>query len=100
MVQPKGGRGKTVPYEQKHVRVPIPVLDSVKSIVDRYRASVLAGDEFEESNKPSCEDIDLCIKLVNKFCEEESISKESFSKPTRNNQNLKRFVEWLEQKKE
>jgi hypothetical protein len=96
MIQPRGGRGHKVPYEQTHVRVPLPVLDKVKRIIDRYRASVIEDSASGELDAPSCDDIEICIKLVNKFLEDANISEESINKPTRNNQNLRRFVDWLE----
>lgn len=37
MEKPKGGRGKTAPYETTHVRVPIPVKSVVEKIIDDYR---------------------------------------------------------------
>ena len=95
MVKPKGGRGHTAPYEQKHVRVPLPVLEQVNKIIDDYRTVVLTGEKSSETNSPSCAEIESCIKLVNRFLDEEKISQESFDRPTRNNQNLKRFFDWL-----
>lgn len=34
---PKGGRGKKAPYETQTVRVPVPCLESVQSIINDFR---------------------------------------------------------------
>jgi len=37
------GRGNKAPYEQTHMRIPLPIKPQVEAIVAEYRASVLNG---------------------------------------------------------
>jgi hypothetical protein len=78
------------------MRVPVAVEPQVKAIIDQYIESVLSDEKTEKIEPATCKDTDLCINLVDKFTKEVGISQSSFDKPTRDNQNLKRFVEWLE----
>lgn len=77
------------------MRVPIPVEPQVKAIIDGYMESIFSEEGEEEIKLTTCADVTLCVNLVYKFIQEAGISQESFDKPTRDNQNLKRFAEWL-----
>lgn len=37
MDKPKGGRGRTAPYETKQMRVPVGLEDQIQELIDRYR---------------------------------------------------------------
>lgn len=37
MNKPKGGRGHTVPYETKQMRVPVPLENQIQELMSRYR---------------------------------------------------------------
>ncbi len=39
MNKPKGGRGKTAPYETTHVRVPLPIKDQVTALIEQWHNS-------------------------------------------------------------
>lgn len=36
MLKPRGGRGHVASYKSTHVRVPIPLKNQVKELIDRY----------------------------------------------------------------
>ena len=42
--KPKGGRGKTAPYETTTIRIPLPLKPDIDRIVEDYRLSVLSPD--------------------------------------------------------
>lgn len=94
MVKAKGGRGQKLPYEQTHVRVPIPIKDQIQSIIDSYRAIALGG-ETDEDDKADPSEVNAALKLLQRFVDEVSIDQTSYEKPTRDNRNLKRFHQWL-----
>jgi hypothetical protein len=51
---PKGGRGKKAPYETQTVRVPLPCLESVQSIMDEFRTtgrSPKIGNDLIDKNE-------------------------------------------------
>lgn len=94
MLKPKGGRGQKAPYTTAQMRVPVPIKAQVQDMIDRYRDEVLKEEEssLEAEIDPVYE---ACLKLVDSFIEE----KEQGSKlHQRNNINLVRFRDWLEQK--
>jgi hypothetical protein len=95
-MKPKGGRGKTLPYRQTHVRVPIPIKDKIQAIVDEYREFAYPAGSERDVEFISSEDLKSCLKLVTMFRKGYGISDASYSKPTRDNQNLKRFRDWVE----
>jgi hypothetical protein len=45
--KPKGGRGKTAPYETAMVRCPLPVKTEVESLIQAYRETILRGEDWE-----------------------------------------------------
>ena len=53
---PKGGRGHKAPYDTVTVRIPAAIRDEVDVLADRYRASVLEGNEFAASGTPTLQD--------------------------------------------
>jgi hypothetical protein len=93
MIKPKGGRGQKAPYETAQVRVPVPIKPDVERLIENYRASVL-GDSDKISPDNSDEFL-VALKLVDRFIEERNLSTKM---NTRDNTNLKRFKEWLENK--
>jgi hypothetical protein len=126
MIKPLGGRGKKAPYETTQMRVPIPLKAQIESTIADYREQVLLetedGEENErEPNEPdySTEElltmqakkiqdltsevkylnyklsrvIEYSIKLVNRFIDE---SDQADKLHTRNNVNLVKFRNWLE----
>lgn len=94
-MQPKGGRGKTAPYAQTHIRVPLPIKDRVQQIIDEYRVYAIENNNSNVDEFISTIEIEMCYKMVIVFTNEVGISSESFEKPTRDNHNLKRFRDWL-----
>ncbi len=55
MTKPVGGRGKKAPYETTTIRVPLPILDQVESMIEAYRLSVLDGCEVSNQRMPDLE---------------------------------------------
>ena len=95
MVKAKGGRGQKLPYEQTHVRVPLPIKDQIQKLIDNYRASALGGETNEDQSKPNPSEVNAALKLLQQFIDDVGIDQVSFEKPTRDNKNLKRFQQWL-----
>ena len=95
MVKSKGGRGKYLPYEQTHVRVPLPVKEQVQRIIDNYRAIALGGETDDDRSKPDSLEVNAALNLLQQFIHEADIEPESYEKPTRDNRNLNRFQQWL-----
>lgn len=93
MIKPKGGRGQKAPYETAQVRVPVPIKSEVERLIDSYRASVL--NESHETSPDNSDEFLIALKLVDRFIEERNLSTKM---STRDNTNLKRFKEWLEDK--
>ena len=42
--KPVGGRGLKAPYETKTIRVPVPVVEAVENVIDRYRGEGVVMD--------------------------------------------------------
>lgn len=95
MTKAKGGRGQKAPYEQTHVRVPLPVKDQVQRIIDDYRAIALGSETDEDENKPDLSEVNAALKLLQRFVDDVGIDQASYEKPTRDNKNLSRFQQWL-----
>jgi hypothetical protein len=91
MIKPKGGRGQKAPYETAQVRVPVPIKPQVERLIEKYRTSVLQGSN--ESGGDSSDEVLAALKLVDRFIEERYLTTKM---GTRDNTNLKRFREWLE----
>lgn len=53
MSKPVGGRGKKVPYECRTVKVPEPVIEEVRQIIEDYRNSVIKDEKNESKEKSS-----------------------------------------------
>jgi hypothetical protein len=64
MDKPKGGRGKKVPYTSVTVRVPEDLKDTVETLVNNYRQSILEGIEINSSEIPSIDEIKLLSKQL------------------------------------
>ena len=45
MTKPKGGRGKKAPYSTKLIRVPLPMKNQVKELVERYQTYLSSGGD-------------------------------------------------------
>ena len=45
MTKPKGGRGKKAPYSTKLMRVPLPMKNQVKELVERYQTYLSSGGD-------------------------------------------------------
>lgn len=97
MNKPKGGRGRKAPYEQTHIRVPIPIKGLVQSIIDDYRAKALGEELKTDKDGIESGNIQVAIDLVERFIADTNISQESIDKPTRNNISLRRFIDWLKE---
>lgn len=41
----KGGRSVKAPYQQTHLRIPLPIKDSIEKIVSTYRFAVRIGEQ-------------------------------------------------------
>lgn len=65
MAKPKGGRGNTVPYETKLVRVPVPLVSQVSELVERYQEWISGGGN--PLNPPPLLDSLPFDKPVNEF---------------------------------
>lgn len=92
MLKPKGGRGKTAPYETCQVRVPVPIKSDVETLIANYRNQVLEGESKTDTELTA---ILSAIKLVDRFIDE---SKQREKLNQRNNTNLVRFRNWLHSK--
>ena len=64
MDKPKGGRGKKAPYNSVTVRVPEDLKETVETLVNDYRQSVLEGTEIKSSAIPSIDNIKLLSKQL------------------------------------
>ena len=53
MATPKGGRGKTAPYETTHVRVPVPLKPKLEKMIEEYREFVISGIQPESETHPN-----------------------------------------------
>jgi hypothetical protein len=95
MLNSRGGRGKKAPYEQTHMRVPLPIKARVAAIIDAYRASVLGDDAAAEEPKAAPSEVSAALKLLQRFLKDGGIDRTSYDRPTRDNRNLKRFEQWL-----
>lgn len=45
MPKPKGGRGHTAPYQTKLARIPLPLVEQISELVERYQEYIAAGGE-------------------------------------------------------
>ena len=94
MVEFKGGRGKKAPYEQTHLRVPLPVRERVQAIINSYRNFAFGQDYETVPQTADANQVYAALDLLSGFIADSDI-KESYNKPTRDNKNLKRFEGWL-----
>lgn len=72
MPKPKGGRGNTVPYETKLVRIPVPLVDQVSQLVERYQEFLAEGGDPRNpppllDSLPFDKPVNKLIKSVNQF---------------------------------
>lgn len=59
MNKPKGGRGQSVPFDRRTVKVPEPVMGPVRSVIDRFyrdefkvpETAVVLDDAVDEARK-------------------------------------------------
>lgn len=91
MSKPLGGRGKKAPYETIQVRVPIPIKPDVEKLIEDFRNAILSDSAFTR-NSNSIDEVEQCLKLVDRFIVE---FEQSEKLHTRNNVNLVRFRDWL-----
>lgn len=126
MVKPLGGRGKKAPYDTTQMRVPIPLKSRFESAIADYREKVLLGEddnepedsEEDESEPSDAEVINLQHKKIQELMSEVKYLEFKLSHPsaiatklvdrfideieqadklhTRNNVNLVRFRNWLQ----
>lgn len=52
-MKPKGGRGKTAPYKTTHLRVPEPIKDRIRVIIDDYRENLLNQEPIPQEKDPT-----------------------------------------------
>lgn len=95
MSKAKGGRGQKLPYEQTHIRVPLPIRDRVQRIIDSYRNFVFGNEIVEEGSSAEPSEVNAALKLLKRFIDDSAIDETSYERPTRDNKNLKRFEQWL-----
>lgn len=92
----KGGRGKTAPYQQTHMRVPLPLKPQVTRLVEEFRLQ--AVDDYEV--RSDAVDYEVAIKLVNEFIDKHELrAKIQEPKRFRDVKKLSEFVNWLGQKR-
>lgn len=77
------------------VRVPLPIKARVESLIADYRDSVLIGNESITSDNEKLTELESAIKLVDRFIREAG-QEENLRQ--RNNTNLVRFRNWLNEK--
>jgi hypothetical protein len=94
-IKPKWGRGHRAPYETVMVRTPVPIKAEVEAVIARYRDSVFAESPVAIEHDTKYE----AIRLISLFVSEVGINPDSLTKPTRDNVNLLRFLQWLESRK-
>lgn len=73
MTRPKGGRGHTAPYETKLARIPLPLVDQISQLIDRYQDFITQGGEA--FSPPQFLNRIASDKLVNKLSELEDLRK-------------------------
>lgn len=66
MSKPKGGRGHTAPYETTHVRIPVPLKQSIEKMIESYRESLVGGEQAtSELHQVSLEEaIDIAKSIL------------------------------------
>lgn len=77
MAKPKGGRGNTVPYETKLVRVPIPLAEQVSALIERYQEWISGGGN--PLAPPPLLDSLPFDKPVNEFNDDEQLGQDDMS---------------------
>lgn len=70
----KGGRGKKAPYETKVVRIPLPILEEVETIVNNFQSGISDNDS---SDLKSLEEV---ISIAQNILKSKKSAKESIKK--------------------
>lgn len=71
MPKPKGGRGKTAPYQTRQVRVPEPIISQVDKLIEKYQEYIAAGGspaeppEFMNANSKPVDKFIGSIEIIN-----------------------------------
>lgn len=92
-IKPRGGRGLKAPYEQSHVRTPLPIKDQIESLVNAYREAVLTAGEtpieqveipfeihWKHEKKQSLPSHDEAIEVAREILKRKKSARESLSK--------------------
>ncbi len=90
MDKPKGGRGRTAPYDTKQMRVPVGLESQIQELINRYRDWISeAGTRTVAANNPPR----LLDKLVDSF------TQEPVDKLVNEIENLNKLVDKLTQER-
>lgn len=54
----KGGRGKKAPWEDAHVRVPVPIKEEIQQQIDDWKTAQLNGEKTEHIKPLTGDDVD------------------------------------------
>lgn len=93
----KGGRGNTAPYQQTHMRIPLPLKSQVARLVEEFRAQAVGDYEV----RSDAVDYRAATKAVNEFIEEYELSaKIQEPRRFRDVKKLSEFLSWLQQKEQ
>ena len=93
----KGGRGHTAPYQQTHMRIPLPLKSQVARLVEQFRLQ--AVDDYEVSS--DAVDYRAATKAVNEFIEEQELgAKMQEPRRFRDVKKLSDFLLWLQRKEQ
>ena len=92
-IKPRGGRGIKAPYEQTHVRTPLPIKEQVESLVNAYREAVLTAGEtpleeveipfeihWKHEEKSSPVSHDKAVEIASELLKQKKSARESLSK--------------------
>lgn len=74
MVINKGGRGKKAPYESKVIRVPLPIVNSVESLIQDFQQGIISNDSSELMP------LDEVIAIAQNILKSKKSAKESIKK--------------------
>ena len=46
----KGGRGKKAPWQDAHIRVPVPIKEDIQQQINEWKAEQIGGENTEKKN--------------------------------------------------
>ena len=93
----KGGRGHTAPYQQTHMRIPLPLKPQVARLVEEFRLQAMGDYEV----RSDAVDYRAAAKAVNEFIEEQGLeAKIHEPRRFRDVKKLSDLLLWLQQKEQ